>query len=143
MKKETLIAVIFGILLGLILAVGILTKTKERELEKSKPLNNSLSLSPTLSPEAVAFQNLEISEPSENIIVNKKSVSIKGKANKDSLVIIQSPIKDMVLKQEKSDFSIEFPLAFGENIIKINVYPKDRQLRSQEKELRVYYFDEQ
>ncbi len=59
------------------------------------------------------------------------------------MIIIQSPIKDLVFKNDKEQFSTDFPLALGENVIRIGAYPQDKLLRSQEKELRIYYFSEQ
>ncbi len=143
MKKETTIAVLFGIVLGGLLAVVIISKNKERQLEKTKAIAPVANISPASSQNNANYQTLEITSPSDGTIVNKGSVNIKGKADKDSLVIIQSPVKDLVLQVKDKDFSTDFPLAYGENVIKINVYPKGAQTRAQEKELRVYYLDEQ
>ena len=41
----------------------------------------------------------------------------------------------------KSDFKISFPLALGENVIKIVAYPKNKTFRPQEKDLKIYYID--
>jgi len=70
-------------------------------------------------------------------------VVIKGKAAKDSLIVIQSPVQDIIIKNDKEEFSATMSLAIGENVIHISVYPKDQQGKGQEKELRVYYLDEQ
>ncbi len=143
MKKETTIAVLFGIVLGGLLAVVIISKNKERQLEKTKAIAPVANISPISSQNNANYQALEITSPGSGAIVNKNSINIKGKADKDSLVIIQSPIKDMALQVKDKDFSVDFPLAFGENVIKINVYPKGAQTRAQEKSLRIYYLDEQ
>jgi hypothetical protein len=142
MKKETIIAISFGIILGLVVAALMIFKTKETALEKTKTVTNS-HVTPTVSLKNTDLQNLQISEPADGALVNKKSIAIKGKASKDSLFVVQSPIKDLVFKNEKEDFSFDFPLALGENVIKISVYPASNQLRQQEKDLRVYYLDEQ
>ncbi|MFN4212489.1 MAG: hypothetical protein ACK4FL_00815 [Microgenomates group bacterium] len=143
MKKETIIAVIFGIFLGGLLAIIIITKNKQSQLEKNK------TIAPTEKPAMVQkqsqpkFQPLEIVEPASGVIISTNKVNISAKVTKNSLVIIQSPIKDSVFKVEKDQFSVSFPLALGENVIRVAVYPQDKKLPPQEKELRVYYLKEQ
>ncbi len=57
---------------------------------------------------------------------------------------MQSPIKQLVQKLDKDDFIVPaFPLSLGENTIRVSLYPKDAQIPSQEKELKIYYLDEQ
>lgn len=142
MKKETIIAIFLGVVFGLLVAALMIFKTKETALEKTKTVTSN-HITPTVSLKNTNLQNLEISEPVDGALVNKKSITIKGRASKDSLFVVQSPIKDLVFKNEKEQFSFEFPLALGENVIKISVYPASSQLRTQEKDLRVYYLDEQ
>lgn len=142
MKKEAIIAIIFGIALGSILAIFLIAKNKERLLEKSKTIT-PLEKSQTSQAKNGGVQQLDISEPGDRDIVYKNSISIKGSFTKNSLIIIQSPIKDTVLKNNQEQFSVDFPLALGENVIRIGAYPQDKQLRSQEKEMRIYYFNEQ
>lgn len=143
MKKESIAAIIFGILLGGVLAVALITKNKQTQLEKSKTI--APTEKPIQSPEQsnLKFQPLEIVAPQDGIIVDKNETTISAKATKDSLVVIQSPIKDLVFTNEKVQFEVKFPLALGENVIRIAIYPKDSKLRSQERELRVYYLKEQ
>jgi len=139
MKKETIVAIILGLLLGGMVAFFLITKTSEKELEKSK----AIAPTSTLNQEKVAvvsgYQNLEISQPQDEEIVDKEMVTISGKVEKNSLIVIQSPIKEVILNADNNSFQTDFPLALGENVIKIVAYPHSQLLRSQEKELRVYY----
>jgi len=141
MKKETIIAIFLGLLFGGIVAVFISLKSKEIELSKNKviapPKENVLS--PNLT--GTEIQSLELSEPANNAIFDKDIIRFKGTAAKDSLIIIQSPIKDLTFKNIQEKFDLEFPLALGENSIKIVVYPKEKQFRPQEKFIKVYYID--
>jgi hypothetical protein len=141
MKKETVIAIIFGLFLGGLLALFLSIKNKEMELAKSKVISSQNKILPSNQLSQLEFQPLEIGEPADRIIVDKPSINIKGKAMKNSLIIVQSPIKDQILTNEKDSFSLDFPLALGENVIKIVAYPKDNQFRSQEKEIKIYYID--
>ena len=143
MKKETIIAIFFGLLLGGAGALFLIVKNKEIQLEKTNTMAPVLKISPSIVKNNGLVLALNVTEPADGTIVNKDSVMIKGKATKGSLIMIQSPIKDQVFKTEKDDFSVDFPLAFGENTILVTLYPADKQLPSQEKELKVYYMQEQ
>ncbi|MEK7522940.1 MAG: hypothetical protein AAB569_05130 [Patescibacteria group bacterium] len=141
MKKETIIAIFLGLLFGGIVAVFISLKSKDIELSTNKVIAPSKEkiLSPNLT--GTEIQTLELSEPADNAIFEKDIIRFKGTAVKDSLIIIQSPIKDLVVKNTQGKFDLEFPLVLGENSIKIVVYPKEKQFRPQEKFIKVYYID--
>ncbi len=142
MKKETVTAVVFGIILGGILAVILIVKNRDSQLAKNKAIApTEKTVQPALAVNA-DVKPMEIVSPDDRTIVDKNSVTIKVNAIKNSLVIIQSPAKDMVFMADKDQFSVDFPLAYGENVIRVAIYPKDKQLRPQEKELRVYYLDQ-
>lgn len=142
MKKETIIAIIFGVIIGGTAAFLLITRTNEKEIEKTKPVAPIKNLTSTPSITKEEFQPLEILQPKPVAIAEDKKISIKGKASKDGLVVIQSPIKEIVFKNSKTQFSIDFPLALGENIIKITVYPVNKQFNPQEKELKIYYLEQ-
>lgn len=143
MKKETVIAIFFGIIFGALVALVLLVKNKEFQFAKTKTIAPIEKIKKLSKKVVVNLKSLEILEPQDGAIFNAETVRIKGKANKDSLIIIQSPIKDLVFKNEKEQFSIIFPLALGENVIKITAHPKDTSARSQETELHIYNLDEQ
>lgn len=142
MKKETIIAVLLGVLFGAVLGLFLITKNKEIQLSKNKVIAPTGTENRSQAENNINFQPLQISEPQDGQILDKNSVSIKGKTTKNSLIVIQSPIKDMVFKNEKETFTVDFPLALGENAIRIVVYPQDKQLGNQEKDLKVYYLEE-
>jgi hypothetical protein len=141
MKKETIVAIFFGLLFGGIVAVFISLKSKDIELAKNKVIAppKEKILSPNLT--GVEMPPLELSEPSDRAIFEKNIIRFKGTAIKDSLIIIQSPIKDLAFKNTQGKFDLEFPLALGENSIKMVVYPKEKQFRPQEKFIKVYFID--
>src|SRR5690606_31683487 len=85
-------------------------------------------------------QVLEISEPKSQSIVNTNKITIKGKAEKNSLIVIQSPINNTVFKSENQDFSATVPLALGENVISVNAYSGTST--QQEMTLQIYYVQE-
>lgn len=143
MKKETFIAIFFGVIFGAMVALFLLAKNKEFQLSKTKTLAPTEQVSKVSKNVAVERKLLEIMEPQDGSIFVDKTITIKGKADKDALIIIQSPIKDSVFKNEKEQFTVTFPIALGENVIRITAYSKDTQTKPQEKELRIYSLDEQ
>lgn len=136
-----MVAIILGLFFGSILAVFISLKSKDLELAKNKiiaqPKENLVS--PNQSGEEIKL--LELSSPSDNAIVSSNTVDLKGSAAKDALIVIQSPIKDLVFVNSTENFDQTFPLALGENSLKIVVYPKEKQFRPQEKFIKIYYID--
>ena len=144
MKKETIIAVIFGIVMGGFLGFFLINKNKETQLIKNKVIapSNVAGRLPSTSDTAMA-QNLEISSPQDGVVVGNNSIKVSGKAEANSLIIIQTPVNDISFKNDKVDFSLDLPLALGENVIKIVVYPSSKNQNLQDKYLRVYYLDSQ
>lgn len=143
MKKETGLAIFLGVTLGIILSFVMILKTKDRRLDTTKTLTTEKKTQKIATDTAEVVSTFKLSEPQNRSIATTKNVLFKGVADKDSLVMIQSPIIDTAVKLEKTDFSIQVPLAMGENVIQITVYSKDPLARPQQKELRVYYLDEQ
>lgn len=143
MKKETIIAVIFGIVLGGVFGLFLINKNKETQLIKNKIIAPTNIPNKTLSTDSNKIQNLEISSPQDGIVVDNNSVKITGKAEANSLIIIQTLIKDISFKTKKVDFSLDLSLALGENVIKIVAYSSDKNQNPQEKDLKIYYLDSQ
>lgn len=137
MKKESIIASVGGILLGVILAIFILLNFKEKEIKENKTI--SLKITPTVVVMNLKNQTLEINEPATDFITTEKEITIKGRADKDSLIIVTSPYSDKSYKTENDTFSIKFPLSSGENLIKVAAY-KDKN--TDEKNLKVYQIEE-
>ncbi|MEX1052448.1 MAG: hypothetical protein WEC80_01210 [Patescibacteria group bacterium] len=138
MKKETLLAIIFGVFMGLIVAailIFILRPSGEGTVQQADSL---------LTPkgEAANIMPLEISEPSDRSIRTTESIEISGKVKKDSLIVIESPITEEIIVNSEESFSVDFPLALGENLITIRAYVDKAQTIPQIKTLRVYYLEE-
>jgi len=139
MKKESLIAVVLGLIFGFVFAIFIVLGLSQNKVEKENILvseKKSVTFSPT---KKLNLELLTIDKPKNNLIVSKNQITIEGSVSKDSLVVIQSPIKDLVFQNKDKKFKVDFPLALGENVIKIVVYPKFSNIKIQEKTLFIYY----
>lgn len=143
MKKETIIAIFLGITFGGILGFFLITKNKEIQINKNKGIAPTGTDTKNPNQNKVNFQALEITEPNDSSITDKNSITIKGRVTKNSLIVVQTPIRETVFKNDKEDFKIDLPLALGENVIKIVAYPQDKQLNIQEKNLNIYYLKEE
>ena len=139
MKKETILATVFGVLLGLIVAVIlilVLRPSGKERIERTKStLTPKISKNSNLMP-------LEIKEPSDRKISEDNTIKITGKAKKGSLIIIESPVSQEVVTNKQESFNIDLPLTRGENLITIRAYVDKTQTIPQMKTLKVYYLNE-
>ena len=143
MKKETVAAIVFGVVLGVGGATLIIGKAKQIENQKTRQIKPTKdAISKPLDTDRRS-QTFEVSLPKNKSLTDKAATVIKGKASRGSLLVIQSPIKDLVVNLEKESFSVDFPLALGENVIALTLYPKDQQLSIQKKELKIYYLEKE
>lgn len=144
MRKETILAVFLGIIFGGIVALFLIVKNKEFQLNKTKVIapTGLVTQKSVKDKDKVNIVPLEITEPNDSIIITTNSVKIKGKVTKGSLIVIESPVNEMIFKNEKEVFSVDFPLALGENVINLVAYPNDKHVRIQEKNFKVYYLEE-
>lgn len=145
MKTEGIIAVIFGIIFGGILGFFLITKNLDYQFSKNKfsPTKKRVTEKKIENNQKSNILPLTIESPKNNMISYQNSIKISFQAMNDSLVVIQSPIKDLILKTTKNKETVDFPLVYGENVIKITVYPKDKNLSIQEKTLNIYYLKEE
>jgi len=139
MKKETIAAIIFGIIFGVISSLIFLQSYKKQPQPVKLLPSLEAPLTKKNTPEIIS-QNLEILSPENNSLFYQKEITIKGKAPKKSLIIIQSPIKDIVFENNNETFSVTFPLAYGANQINIYAYPKNIQTPLF-KNLIIYYLE--
>jgi hypothetical protein len=144
MKKETLVAIILGIAAGIGVAFVMIGKARESQMLSSNSISTSIQLTPSVATKNQQIQLLDITSPENESISSSKSVTIKGKGDEGGLLVVQSAVKNSVQKLDKADFTVEgFPLSLGENTIRLTLYPKNINLPPQEKELKIYYLDEQ
>lgn len=141
MNKESIIAILLGLVLGIVVAIGVVSITVSRQKARNTSIqekNQIASISGVLKTTAVpptvtVLQSLQIDSPKSGSITEEKTTRIKGIAGSDSLIVVQSPISTQSLKLDKPQFSIEFPLALGENVITISVYHKGAVIPVQKK----------
>lgn len=141
MKQETIVAIILGAVMGIGVGLVILNTTSKGD---KKPIQqakvNLKETSQARAPEKTL--QFEVSAPTADTTVSKNSVTITGKAAKDALLVIQSPAGNKIQTLDKDEFSVDFPVSIGENMINVAVYSKGTGNDYQEKQIRVFYIPE-
>lgn len=141
MKKETVMAIFFGILFGAIVAIFLIIKNNEFKFDKTKTIAPSAAVNQKAKTTPMITDLLEIQEPQDNTIFSTKNIRIKGTVEKNSLIVIQSPIQEVSFTTGQKEFSVPFSLAMGENVINITAYSKESRVRPQEKELHIFFLE--
>lgn len=126
-----------GIVFGLLFSFIVIVNTqKNQSVSQKAPAQKSR---PVTTQQQTVSQPIQITEPKDGAIVDTASVTIKGKTDKNSFVVIQTPTKDSSFTTKTDAFEYSIPLSLGENVVHISVYPKGANGKVQEKELRIYY----
>lgn len=128
MNKESIIAIMLGLIFGVLVATGAvyLSIKRQQSLKAKTPVATaSATLIPTVAPPAiVVMPTLELTAPASGSLTEAKSITIQGTTANKSLIIAMSPIMTKTLKLSTATFSIDMPLALGENAITIYSYPE-------------------
>jgi len=136
MKKEVLIAVAVGFILGLIITFG--AYTANQALQKQKKPNNSHLPSASIAPVVKPISTLEITEPENNLVVKKATITVSGKTEpKTTVAFLAEDFNNLSLSDEQGLFSAEIPLVSGANEIKIISITKEGE--KQEKIIDIVY----
>lgn len=124
MRKEVIIAISFGLIVGLVITIGMY---RARTALEEEPHPDSVALSdeqPTPEPSATpATQTgLIVREPSEEGLSTTASISVTGATYPNRALVILVNEKEVVgMSDEQGNFSIPLSLTLGGNIIKIRV----------------------
>jgi hypothetical protein len=125
MSKEKVVLSIIAIFLGLLVAGGAFYIYQITRIV-NPPSKNQLPLTvtrPTPSPQNANFLNIQ--NPKNEQVFNKRIISINGKTVPGSTVIISSTGNDnIVTPSAKGDFTLTETLTDGINILKITaIFP--------------------
>lgn len=130
MKKEMVIAIAIGFLLGLVITFGVY------RLRVAKNRSNTTTVaSPTVSASPTADDTLvTIHSPEEGLITEEKSLTVTGSTIPDSYVVLFINETEYIRQSDEvGNFSFEVELADGSNLLTINVLTDDGQVISKER----------
>ena len=138
MKKEILIAILIGFVLGLVITFGIWTANKS--LKEGTTVNQTQetisNTTPTLTQEQA--MPLTIISPEDNNLLNQEKVQIVGKTFPQATVATVYPDGEKIIEaDENGDFTLDITLVGGGNEINISVF--DNQGNEAQKTLNLVY----
>jgi hypothetical protein len=137
MKKEVLLAVTVGFVLGLLITFGIWTANKNLVTKSPQPTPTPpVSISPT--PDPVSNMTLVITSPENEFLSAAASITVTGKTKANSPVsIFSEKNQKIIISDSAGAFSSEVDLEGGYNQIKVIV--TDQSGNSISKDLLVTY----
>jgi hypothetical protein len=130
MKKELFLAILIGLVVGLVIVFGIY-----RTKIIFTPKNDNPILTESPSPEASAeiISNLVIHSPLNESIQDKEEITIAGSTNHNEFVVIMVNEEEFITNADESgNFSISATLETGSNIIQINSINEDGKITTEE-----------
>ena len=139
MKKEILIAILIGFILGLIITFGIWTANKslKASLQEAKPTPEETGISVVKEGQEEKLL-LTISDPENNSISDKEKITIFGETSPLAIVsVIYQEGEEITEADEEGKFEVEISLVGGTNEIQISAY--DDQSNEAGKILNIIY----
>ncbi len=130
MKKELVIAILIGLVIGFGSAAVFWSNTQVSSLNlsflpgKNKETEN---VTPTINPEPTITEEqevkLNITSPNNEIVHDQESLTIIGETSPNStVVIIWEEGEDILVADEDGQFETDVTLLGGENRIEVSAY---------------------
>jgi hypothetical protein len=130
MKKEVIIAIVSGLILGLIITFGIYTANRSLSQQKAKEAQSETPVSP--SPTTTQQKTLTIVTPEPNDLVNQSELTVSGVAWPEAVIAIISETNESLIQaDEEGVFSLKLELVKGFNELKIIATDESGETQSQ------------
>ncbi len=137
MRKEVLIAIFIGFLVGILIAYGVYTANRAVKQTETLANNSALSSSEPVPLPSSDF-NLIIQEPENNLVFSEPEATISGQTEPEATVaIITEEQEELMLADQQGVFSTSISLISGINEVKIIAIGKTGE--KQEKILNLVY----
>lgn len=130
MKKEILVAIVFGFVVGLIIVFGVITA--RTALREHQPATNADSKTSTPSPaptQGVELHQVSVTDPVDGTVVNADTVTLRGKTSPGSNVVISTENGHHITAADSSgSFAQEIALVSGANdMTVVSFSPKEER----------------
>jgi len=125
MKKEILIAIIIGFVLGLVITFGIWTANKSLKEGVTQNQQEEVAKNETITTPTQAEEKLPLTiiSPENNALLNQEKLEIVGKTSPKAVVAISYEEGEKIIEaDEKGDFKGEITLIGGGNEITISAF---------------------
>ncbi|MBU0619031.1 hypothetical protein KKD62_02220 [Patescibacteria group bacterium] len=128
MRKEVLLAIFFGFIIGLIITFGIYTANKglrQTQTDEIPQTSEEIEASPT--PTLIPA-GLTIYEPANQALIDQENTTIRGKALPKSIIGIVTEEEEILIETDEDGlFETEIGLIGGVNQITITMVAEDGQ----------------
>jgi len=138
MRKEVLVAITIGFILGLVITFGIWTGNKTLRETISKKEVPSPQVTEEKLPTPTPQNLLVITSPEDNSLSNKEKISVSGKTLGGATVVVLYEEGEKIIEaDEQGNFDTEITLVGGAN--EITIYTYDENGNEVSKTLNVVY----
>ncbi|TRZ50826.1 hypothetical protein D4S03_06130 [bacterium] len=130
MRKEVILAVIIGVLLGGVILYGInLANNSSKINSDNKNVGDSTQETP--SPAKKSDNQVSIITPQDNAVVTEAQLTLKGSSKPNSSVAIITESDDIITTADNTgNFSSIINLISGENIITVTAVDENQATAS-------------
>ena len=129
MRKELIIAVIVGVLMGATIAFGVWRANWALKNNKAKPAETSQvdngNEIPNKNP-----TNISLASPEQYSVITQNTTKVSGITSQNSLIVISAEVEDYIIKSEDGSFEQEIGLIGGVNQIVVSKIGLDESLTS-------------
>jgi hypothetical protein len=141
MKKDIIIAIILGFVTGSLVAAIILNFPYILSIVNKKKDTTAAVIQPNIKKDSTALITLDILDPQDDSLAATKSMTIRGKTQKDNTVILEFDLnQDVTSASDDGNFTFPVNLNYGTNDILLTAYNQNGE--SVSKTVSVMYQDE-
>jgi hypothetical protein len=131
MKKEVLIAIVSGLILGLIVTLGIYTANKSLEQQRAKK-EAATQTSPLPSPPLTAQKTLDITSHENFDLINQSAITLSGIAWPEAVIALMAENDNQLIQaDDEGIFSFKFKLVKGFNEITLIATDETNETQTQ------------
>lgn len=141
MKRDVIIALFAGILIGSISALTIINLPSFLKSGSKSPEPNITQMPPSITQNINIQTDLEISQPPDGSISETKNIDLMGKTSSGSMVLIDTD-KDSATLLSGKDGRFRSPITLGEGVNTVYVTVYSTKGDSRTKTINVYYTPE-
>ena len=124
MRKEVILAIIIGIILGAVVLYGLKIANQTVENQNTETTQLTPTMSPTPLP--TPTETLTIDTPSNHSVSFTPTINLKGKTKPlTPIAITVETIDDIIQSDDQGNFSTEVTLIGGENLITLSIPTQD------------------
>jgi len=122
MRKEVILAIIIGVVLGGIILYGINLANKSSETNTVTSGTEGLEIKASPSPTQKTDTQISIITPQDKAVVTESVLTLKGSAEPSSNIAIITESDDILISSDQNgNFSSDINLINGENLITVTM----------------------